>query len=534
MSPAAPRSPNGQRTNLCLDSPTACSKDAGGEDLQRSNGCFAMMAVSFGLTNPFVGVFTLFGMGLSSGGPSFVWGIFVVCIGQTLVCLLLMQLATLYPVAGSVYLWCRYLVGRRFGCFVGFIYLAALIGYCLPMAITTVQFAADSMQITDLSPGETFLWSAVVVVFWTLMNLPGSAAITHLGSVGMVLQVIAIIAVFVAMVATPQNGSQPVEVFLEEPPSAGGWMAGLCAPAWAFYGFEAAAAMAEEAKDPMIVPKTIAFALVTCFTTSLCLNVAMVLAMPDLDLAMAEGGRHAIRQLFAAHCPGAMWNAFNAFSAVLYLIGGLLGHSVATRILWSFARQGELLSPRLSQTLKVVDRNTQVPLRASCAVSGLLILLLLSTLIPDVNIVNITANFSTTGMYTMYQCCVIGVLYDTALHGLPLDFGGEVFHLGRATVPLCVCALIFGICILVNLMWPRDIVGGWTLLVSYVMVVVAGIVTSIVDERSRRASDMEDVAHSDESLGLRSPTGRVLAANSGEYGGTTTLHDPVRTGGPSK
>ena len=90
------------------------------QELSRSNGCAGALGISFQLTNPFVGIFTLYGMAIANGGPASFWGIFVVCFGQSFVALVLMHLASKYPVAGSVYQWVRFVAGPRCGCFVGY------------------------------------------------------------------------------------------------------------------------------------------------------------------------------------------------------------------------------------------------------------------------------------------------------------------------------------------------------------------------------------------------------------------------------
>src|SRR6185436_4967497 len=97
------------------------------QELKRTLGFFASFGIAFCYVSPVVGVYTLFGYGLSTGGPAFVWGLPIVVGGQALVVLVFSEVAATYPLAGALYQWARRLVGPRYGWFVGWLYGWALI-----------------------------------------------------------------------------------------------------------------------------------------------------------------------------------------------------------------------------------------------------------------------------------------------------------------------------------------------------------------------------------------------------------------------
>ena len=95
--------------------------------LNRVLGLFANFSVAFTYLSPMVGIFSLFVLGLGSGGPAYIWLTWIPVAGMLLVALVFGELASHYPVAGALYQYSKYTVGRRFGWFVGWFYGIALL-----------------------------------------------------------------------------------------------------------------------------------------------------------------------------------------------------------------------------------------------------------------------------------------------------------------------------------------------------------------------------------------------------------------------
>src|SRR5499427_11162978 len=88
---------------------------------------FSNFAVAFTYLSPMVGIFSLFVLGLGAGGPAYIWLTWIPVAGMLLVALVFGELASHYPVAGALYQYSKYTVGRRFGWFVGWFYGVALL-----------------------------------------------------------------------------------------------------------------------------------------------------------------------------------------------------------------------------------------------------------------------------------------------------------------------------------------------------------------------------------------------------------------------
>ena len=83
--------------------------------LNRVLGLFANFSVAFTYLSPMVGIYSLFVLGLGTGGPAYIWLNFIPIIGMLFVALVFGELASHYPVAGALYQYSKYTVGRKFG-----------------------------------------------------------------------------------------------------------------------------------------------------------------------------------------------------------------------------------------------------------------------------------------------------------------------------------------------------------------------------------------------------------------------------------
>jgi amino acid transporter len=64
---------------------------------------------------------------VGTGGPSYLWLLFIPVIGMMFVALVFGELASHYPVAGALYQYSKFNVGAGYGWFVGWFYGMALL-----------------------------------------------------------------------------------------------------------------------------------------------------------------------------------------------------------------------------------------------------------------------------------------------------------------------------------------------------------------------------------------------------------------------
>ena len=107
------------------------------QELSRVLSLFDNFAVAFSYLSPMVGIYSLYTLGLGTGGPRYIWTIPVVVGLMMLVALVFGELASEYPLSGALYQYGKYSIGSRYGWFIGWIY-----GFALLATVASVDSGA--------------------------------------------------------------------------------------------------------------------------------------------------------------------------------------------------------------------------------------------------------------------------------------------------------------------------------------------------------------------------------------------------------
>src|SRR5881392_1837495 len=147
------------------------------QELRRTLGVFSSFAVAFSYISPSTGIFALFFLGLTTVGGVFIWSWPIVAIGQLLVALGFAELSSHYPVAGSVFQWTKYLAGKSYSWFTGWIYLFAGIltvaSVCATLPYALIP-AFNNMGWNLASTHSNQRWvAAITLVAITVLNIFG-------------------------------------------------------------------------------------------------------------------------------------------------------------------------------------------------------------------------------------------------------------------------------------------------------------------------------------------------------------------------
>src|SRR6266436_1482926 len=114
-------------------------------ELRRTLGFLSNFAIAFSFISVSTGSFGNFGVGIGLGGPAFFWSWPIVIGGQLLVALVFAELASHFPVAGSVYQWSKRLSNRTLGWFTGWFYFWAQVVTVSAVAVI-VAFVIDGLH----------------------------------------------------------------------------------------------------------------------------------------------------------------------------------------------------------------------------------------------------------------------------------------------------------------------------------------------------------------------------------------------------
>ena len=116
------------------------------QELDRTLGSFATFAAGISYISILTGTFQLFYFGFAFGGPAYWWSWPLVFAGQLMVALCFAELASRYPIAGSIYNWSKRFSAPHVAWLAGWMMLTA--------SIVTIAAVALAYQITLPFPSE--------------------------------------------------------------------------------------------------------------------------------------------------------------------------------------------------------------------------------------------------------------------------------------------------------------------------------------------------------------------------------------------
>jgi urea carboxylase system permease len=418
------------------------------QELKRSLGVFSSFAVAFSYISPSTGIFALFFLGLTTVGGVFIWSWPIVAAGQLLVALGFAELSSHYPVAGSVFQWTKYLAGKTYSWFAGWIYLFAGIltvaSVCATLPIALIP-AFDNMGWNLSSSSNNQRWIAVITLCAiTVLNIFGVRLVAIVNNTGVLFEILGMV-VFAFVVALFHHHQSAGVIFHTSGTSltVGTFLVAMFMSLYVIYGFDTASTLAEETKSPRTeAPKAVIGSIVGAFVIGGIFLYAMLLGIPDMHAAIKESWGPA--QIIDA-------NFGNAFSTVFLLVVSaaifvccLSIQTSTIRLCFGMSRDERLPGSRV---LRTVHPSLHTPIW-SCVAIGVL------AGIPMIQYAGVAIiAIAATGM--IYFSYLIGnlALLRARLHGWPRT--RAPFSLGRWGVPINVAAILYGGGMFVNMLWPR-------------------------------------------------------------------------------
>ncbi|HET7169565.1 MAG TPA: amino acid permease, partial [Candidatus Limnocylindrales bacterium] len=247
-------------------------------ELQRSLGFLSNFAVAFSYISVATGTFTLIALGWGVGGPAFFWSWPIIILGQTFVALNFAELASHFPVAGSIYQWSKRLANRTLGWFTGWFYFWA--GVVTVTAVAgTVPLVLSSIFGIDLkatSPIPIFnnlvFYALLTLVVTTIINGVGARLLSIINNIGVAAEILGMLvfALVLLLFFRVQDLSVLTTTAAIETPETGGYLPvfaiAMFMSLFVVYGFDTASTLAEETKDPRReAPKAVLASIIGAF-----------------------------------------------------------------------------------------------------------------------------------------------------------------------------------------------------------------------------------------------------------------------------
>lgn len=458
-----------------------------GATLKRQFTLWSSFAFAFAFISPIVALYGIYGLALSSAGPAFWWNFLLVFGGQMLVAMVFAELVSRWPLEGSIYQWASRLLGRRAGWLAGWAYLWTLVIAMATVALGAAGFLAQVVGINAPGNGLKLLIAFLVLAFGTAANILGRGVLRALMSASIACEVVGSIGLGTWLllfhrhhglgVLFQGNGAVHGMSYLTGP-----FLLTMAFVGFSFVGFESAGAIAEEVQSPeRNLPKAIIASLSFIALVVMYTSLAITLAVPDYRPVLDGKDADPVTSTLTSQLGSGIARPLELLFVVGFFASFLALQTSASRLLWSYAREGALPA---SPWLRTLSRSQHLPTNAilvTFAVGGVVFLASVS----EANIYTILINFSAGGFYLAFLFPLAGnVLARVRGTWRP---GAYDLH-GWGTV-VGVLALVWATFGFFNIAWPRAAYDHWYLDWSFFLVAaVLGLLGLVLYGRSTTAA----------------------------------------------
>lgn len=467
------------------------------DSFRRSMSLWSNFALGFTYLSPLVGVYSLFAVVLTIGGPPSIWWIVIVGAGQLLVAFVFGEVVSQYPIHGGIYPWTRRLWGRRYAWLAAWVYIWAMIVTVTAVAEYGSGFAASLFGI-EVNSTSGFLLTLAFLLVALAINFSGTKSLARVARIGLAAELIGVVGVgLYLLIFQRQHG---FGVFLDSmgTQGAGSYAAAFLGAALAglflFYGFEACGDVAEEVENPARrIPVAMILTILVGGVSALFAFAGYVLAAPNLAAIVSGKDSDPIPGILNATLGAVGGKIFLVIAITAFLSCVLSLQAAASRLLFSFGRDEMLPGHRW---LAKVSPKTKVPTNALIVASTVPALIAFIVFLNSTLLVPITA-FAVIGIYVAFQMVVLAALRQRIKGWRPAG----PFSLGTLGYIINVAALAWGIFAIVLLAVPGksgDFATDWVVLLGLAVVLVTGLLYLLIARPDRKsdapAGDAVEVA----------------------------------------
>jgi len=323
------------------------------QELFRTMGGFSNFAISFSIISILTGAVTLYGHGLTMGGPAeMAFGWPLVTLFTLTVALSMAELASTLPTAGAMYHWSSKLGGKGWGWFTAWFNIVGNITVLAGIDYGCALFLTPLLGL-DATTRNLLIVYAAILISHALINHFGIRLVVMLNDFSVTVHIIGVIAIVAALLifAPKQPASFFFTAVTNNPKGWPYWWSfiiGLLQAQWTFTGYDASASVSEETVDPRRrVPWGMVMAVVVSSVAGYLLLIALTLAITDIPsvLNAKDAGGNDIPAVITILDTALGSKAGALFSALVAMAMWFCGLSAVTwcsRVVYAFARDNGL------------------------------------------------------------------------------------------------------------------------------------------------------------------------------------------------
>lgn len=418
------------------------------QEFERTIHRFASFAVAFSFISITTGIFTTYGLVLTTSGPVGIWTWPLVAVGQLAVSLVFASFAARIPVSGYSYQWFSRLANPVLGWCIGWISFTFL-----AIVVVSVDYALAQVVLPSLfgytgSENNQWLVTALILAAQATLIAVGTRATARVNNAAVVTELVGILGLtLLILVVGAIAGDLDFGNLFSKGASAhaagyGHFGATLIGPlffafllgAYTIVGFESAANLAEETEEPTtVVPRAMWLAVALSGLVGFVFLIAITAAAGDPSQLASSGTP--VADVVKHVLGGFIGRVFLVLVAVSIFACGLVIMLTNVRLTWAMSRDGRFPA---AGALRRIDPRRGTPARATLfvVIVGEVILAIFAK---QANaLVNL---FSASTLLPAIIYFVTVLLYVVKRRQLPPERGR--FHLGRWEAPVLVVALVW-------------------------------------------------------------------------------------------
>jgi amino acid transporter len=418
------------------------SKQSSG--MKRELGWYASFSVAFGFVSIATGIFTTYGAVLNTSGGRGIWAWPITVIGQLMVALIFGALAARMPISGYAYQWVSRIAHPVWGWLMGWVSFAFLIVVVVAVDYTISATILPALFGYVATPANNWAITAVVMLLQAILVAISTRITNKVNETAVTIQIIGMIGLTILLFVVGSVAGQLDlgQLFASAPvgdadywafggiTDAGPFPLAFLLGAFTIVGFESAANLAEETKNPArVIPKAMAQAVLSLGVLGMLFLIAITALAGDLN-ELAESSTPVATVITSVLGP-VVGNILLVLVVISIFSCGLVITLSGTRLVWAMARDERFPG---WQFLRKVSPTRHTPLAAS------LFFFIITQAVLAIFAGTTDALFSLFSAATLLPAMIYAgtvLMYAIKRKSLPPSQG---FTLGRWEIPVIVLA----------------------------------------------------------------------------------------------